>query len=90
MVKSVYVIYDMKAESGHQPAMYNKEGEAVRAFSELCNDKETRVGRYPEDFVMYQVATYDDETFKYTNLEKLKSFSALAYVKQDSQLNLFK
>lgn len=59
----LYQIYDLKAESVRGPIMaYNRPGPAVRAFNELCANKESEIGRYPKDFHLLHIGTQDEET----------------------------
>ena len=37
----------------------------MRAFIYAANDLTTDVGRYPSDFSLYHLGTYDDETAKF-------------------------
>jgi len=73
MTKEVYSIYDSKCEFYTQPFMVRAKGEAIRAFSDLANDDKTQVGQHPEDFTLFQLATFDENTGKYESLLTPKS-----------------
>ncbi|AXH77991.1 MAG: nonstructural protein [Microviridae sp.] len=55
-------------------------GQAVRAFSDLANDKNTQVGRHPSDFKLVEIATFDDTKGVYTSLEHMTLGFASDYV----------
>ena len=62
MIQQIYSIYDVKAEVFHLP-FYNKtHGEAERNFLQLTKDEKSMIAKYPEDFSLYHMGTYDDST----------------------------
>lgn len=66
----LYQIYDKKAESIRGPIMaYNRPGPAIRSFNELCGNKETEIGKYPEDFQLRHIGTQDEETGEISPIE---------------------
>lgn len=57
-----YSVRDMKTEI-YTPPFFNKShGEAERTFRELINDENTMPGKYPEDYDLYHLGVYDDQT----------------------------
>jgi hypothetical protein len=60
MKLKVYSVYDSKAEVFMQPHFLKTKGEAVRAFAEVANDSSTQIGKYPEDFALFEIGDYDD------------------------------
>lgn len=60
MIHKVYTVYDSKAEAYLFPISYQSKGQAVRAFSEAANDKNSNIGKYPEDFTMFELGEFDD------------------------------
>lgn len=60
MVLNVYSIYDEKSQSYGTPFFMATDGLAARAFSDLVKDTTTLVGMHPEDFVLYQIGSFDD------------------------------
>lgn len=62
MEQKMYSIRDAKAEIYHVP-FYNKtHGEAERNLKQLLNDEKSSISQYPEDFDLYYIGTYDDQT----------------------------
>lgn len=62
MIYKMYVVYDCKVEAYITPFFMRANGEAMRAFTELANDKSKSVGANPEDFTLFEVGTYDDSS----------------------------
>ncbi|WNK12954.1 MAG: nonstructural protein [Microvirus sp.] len=57
-------IRDVKSEVYAQPWYQVTAAAAVRAFSDLVNDPERggQIFKHPEDFQLYELATFDDST----------------------------
>lgn len=62
MIMNVYSVYDNAAEAYLQPFFTNTKGTAIRSWTELVNDKEHQFGKYPSDYVLFELGTYDDTT----------------------------
>lgn len=64
MELKVFTVRDSKAEI-YSPPFYSKtHGEAERNFRELANDQKSMVSKYPQDFDLYFLGTYDDSVGK--------------------------
>lgn len=61
MVVQVFAVYDSKARVYGQPFFVVNEGLAVRAFQSSCNDPTTELNKYPEDFSLFRLGTFNDE-----------------------------
>ncbi|AZL82864.1 nonstructural protein [Apis mellifera associated microvirus 23] len=64
MMLKMFSIRDSKAEVYYSPFFAKSHGEAERNFRELTNDQKSTVSKYPEDFDLYYLGTYDDSTGK--------------------------
>lgn len=69
MLTKLYSIRDQKAEIFNVPFMKKTHGEAERDFKSLCNDPQSTVSKYPEDFDLYYIGDYDDNTGKIMPLD---------------------
>jgi len=69
MTHKIYSIRDQKAEYFTQPFFKKTHGEAERDFHQLVNDEKSQLNKFPEDFDLYHLGTYDDETGKMTPLD---------------------
>lgn len=62
MLLKVYSIYDEKAKCFGQPFFMAHNGMALRAFSDLIQDKNTMVAKHPSDFKLYVLGEFDDNS----------------------------
>ena len=69
MIRFAYCIVDRKACVFNSPVFYLRHGQAIRDFQTLCSDAGTLVGKYPDDFALYCVGSFDDEQGKFSNLD---------------------
>jgi len=58
----VFSAYDAKIKTFNLPFYQQHVGQAMRMWQDATNNSETTVSRHPSDFVLYQIATFDDET----------------------------
>lgn len=63
MAKSMlFSVYDSKAEM-HSPPMADRSIQsAIRRFTSEVASPESQLHHYPEDFALYNIGTFDDET----------------------------
>lgn len=64
MIRKLYSIRDAKAELYNPPFHASTPGEAERAFTELANSPGHFVNKFPEDYDLFFVASFDDNTGK--------------------------
>lgn len=62
MTLRVYSIRDAKAEVFNQPWFAKTHGEAERNFMQLARDEKSMVGQFPEDYDLYFIGTYCEQT----------------------------
>lgn len=61
MIKNIYVIYDTKAQVYNSPFFLLNDAVAQRNCESLMLE-DNDVSRNPEDFSLFKIGTYDDET----------------------------
>lgn len=77
----IFAVYDSKSENFSKPIYVQKEGQMVRSFMDIANDKNHPIGQHPEDYFLYQIATWNEDSGEYQNLSPHKSLGkALDYV----------
>lgn len=59
-MKKVFAIYDSKAEGFELPATFLAKGEALREFQDAVNNNQTKYGKHPEDFTLFELGDYDE------------------------------
>lgn len=62
MIHKMFVIYDSQAKAYMQPWFLTQNGMAQRAFSDCVNDADHNFARHPEDYTLFTIGEYDDQT----------------------------
>jgi hypothetical protein len=61
MMLKCFSIYDEKAKAFLPPFYLPQEGMAIREFASAANDPDTNIGKYPQDYTLFTLGTFDDE-----------------------------
>lgn len=80
MAKVLVTVYDVKAETFNIPACFESIQDAKRAFFDICQDKNTIIGRHPEDFRLYLVGNFDVCTGTLSVLERAPLTDGTEYI----------
>jgi len=76
----MFTVYDSKAEAYMQPFFAKSTGEALRSFSDTCQDKNHIFAKHPEDFTLFELGTWDEQTSNFVIYESKKSLgTAIEY-----------
>lgn len=62
MQSKMFAIRDSKGEFFNTPFFQKTHGEAERSFKTLVSDERSNISKYPEDFDLYYLGEYDDQT----------------------------
>lgn len=62
MKLQIYSIRDLKGSMYNVPFFQPTHGTAERSFNELIRDPQSLVHKYPADYELFHVGTFDDET----------------------------
>ncbi len=65
-VLKAFSIHDTKAEAWTNPIFANSNGAALRSFTDACRNPESDFGRHPEDYSLFYVGTFDDQSGELT------------------------
>lgn len=60
MILKVFSIYDGKIGAFMRPFFDSYTGNALRSFEEACKEPSSPFAKFPQDFVMYEIGTFDD------------------------------
>lgn len=88
MIINAYAIRDKKALTYAPPYFQATDGLAVRVFGDLCNDRNTTVGRHPSDFSLFRVGAYNDASGMLIPIDPEFVIEALSLVADQAQLPL--
>lgn len=72
MQKKMYCIFDSKAQIYHAPFYKSTHGEAERDFQSVSRDPQSTISQYPEDFDLFYIGEFDDETGKVSPLSAIQ------------------
>lgn len=72
MIVKMFMILDAKADAFNLPFCMATRGLAVREFTEQANSKESMIGRYPDDYSLYEIAEFDTQDGKISPYEVRK------------------
>lgn len=61
MKTKVFAVYDSKVGEYMTPFHLRTAGEALRAWHDTVNDSKTQFNKHPEDFVLFELAEFDQE-----------------------------
>lgn len=64
MLLKIFTIRDLKGEIYNAPFFQRSHGEAERNFASLSTDGKSMVAQHPEDFDLYYLGLYNDQTGK--------------------------
>lgn len=62
MQKSFFTVYDIKSLVFSSPFLAVNQECAVRSFANAANDFNSEINRNPADYILYEIATFDDTT----------------------------
>ena len=72
MIQNIYAIYDEKAEAYNAPFPLATDGFAKRSYEMACTKPSTDLYKYPGDFKLYCIATWDDNKGSFNNVVPAK------------------
>lgn len=64
----IFSVYDSKTGAYLQPFFMKTKGAAIRAFTEIVSDKEHQFGKYPADFILFELGSWSEDDGKFVPL----------------------
>lgn len=58
----LFAVRDVKADAFGAPQTISTRGLALRGFADACADSRSEFAKYPDDYSLYEVGTYDPNT----------------------------
>lgn len=77
---NAYSVKDSKSGTFGNPFYAQNDALASRSFEQASNDPQTTINAYPEDFSLYRIGNFDDQSGEFTS-EKQPQFITNAVVK---------
>lgn len=69
MLLKAFSVRDSKVGAYNTPWFQKSIGEAERSFNELVKDEKSMVSKYPDDYDLYFIGDYDDQTGVFSPLD---------------------
>lgn len=87
MKTKMYSLFDSKAAVYGTPFFMPNDATALRAFTELVNDRQSTVYKYPEDFTLFTFGEFDDLVGVFDSLKAPLAIVSASAVKRPSTLS---
>jgi len=62
MFNKMFAVFDRKAKAFHPPFVLPNSDMAARTFADCINDPKHNYGVHPEDYTLYLIASWSQET----------------------------
>lgn len=83
MILKAFSVRDAKGEVFHTPFFKKTHGEAERDFTMLVRDEKSQLRQFPEDYDLYFLGEYDDQSGVFKTLDTpqhiIKAVQVLAH-----------
>lgn len=68
MILQIFGVLDEKAGYYGHPFFAVAAGQAVRMFTDWCNDKNTPLGKHPADYRLFRLGRFDDSDGRFETM----------------------
>lgn len=58
----MFSVFDSKAACYDKPFVLRNKAEALRGWADVANDSKTMIGKYPADYTLFEIGSFDDLT----------------------------
>lgn len=72
-----FSVFDKAVNAFMPPFFVRHPNEAIRSFTDLCNDKKTNVGNHPLDFDLCKLGEWDDNSGMFDGSSPVRLVSAV-------------
>lgn len=88
MILKAFALLDMKTGAFATPFFMHHEQQAIRAIVEVAQDLSTTVGKYPSDFALCRIGSFNDQSgvFSAETLENLGTVAGFLPAKSNGPL----
>ena len=84
----MFSVFDTKLAAFGTPFYMPKENVAIRTFNDLTNDPKSSIYKHPEDYTLYLLGNFNDETGLVESQKPHPMLNAAGLSKKDQQINL--
>lgn len=86
MILQVYTVMDKAVNAYLQPFYCRSKGEAIRSFSEACNDPKNNFNRHASDFYLVHLGEFNDAAGIFACGEPVRVISAVECLVSDADI----
>lgn len=65
-MKKAFSVYDNKAGFYMAPFFLQSTAEGIRSFTDAANDPHIAISKHPEDYTLFELGSFDDQTGVFT------------------------
>lgn len=76
MIQKVFSVRDSKALAFLQPFFSSATGSALRALGDAVTDGKSPLSVHPEDYILYEIGSFDDQTGELVAVSPIKMLAA--------------
>ena len=77
-------VFDSAVGAYSPPIFAKSKGEAIRSFSDACNDSSTAMSKHPQDYILFELGSFDELTGQFHTLDAPKSLGvAIEFVSSE-------
>lgn len=62
MNMNIYAIYDKAVNAYMRPFVMQSDGQALRVFGDMAVSAEHEIGQHPEDYTIFRLGSFDDNS----------------------------
>jgi len=70
MILKVICVHDSKAQSYDRPFFTKNTVDALRSWSQICKDPDAPFSKFPSDFALFELGTFDQISGKFIQYEQ--------------------
>jgi hypothetical protein len=59
---NIYTIFDSASAAYMRPFFAQSDGQATRSFGDIARDEKHEIGKHPEDYSLWRIGTFDDNS----------------------------
>lgn len=85
---NMYAVYDLKAAAYLQPFFSALDATAVRALAAVVNDPSSMISKFPGDYALFQIGTFDEVLGQLVGLNPPRQLCMAAALLEFSNVNL--
>lgn len=77
MIQIIFSVYDVASGTFQRPFVALKKGEAIRSFVDICADKSHPLGQHPEDYTLFELGSFNDQSGEIIDVVNAKVITGL-------------